>query len=252
MTILRWHLPAALLLPLLTLGGCYTQFGSSDDESTLDYVSSEGEDARGIADGDYYSAREKFYADAYYPGYTLGVGMGFGAFEWGWSYPYVPYPSGYTYGGGHGTNNHSGTVVRPRGATRGFGSERTAGSSRMPESTVIPGAPGFVPLPVGVRQAGGSSAGSPARPGYTGGRRGTEATRIAPVTTPAPKGQSSDGKGSARPVYVPPSSGGPSGSGRSADRPAERTAPAQAPAPPPAQSAPSGGSRGNDSRGSRP
>jgi hypothetical protein len=245
----RWNLPGALvlLIPLLSLGGCYTQFGSSDDESTLDYVSSDGHEGGWVSDGDYYNAREKFYADAFYPGYTVGMGMGIGVYEWGWSYPY---PGSYAYGGGHGTNGHSGAVRRPQGATRGFGSGRTMGNSRIPESTVIPGAPGYVPLPVGVRQSGSSSGSTAARPGYTGGRRGTEATRVAPVTTPAPKGQSSDAKGSARPVYVPPASspGSSSGGGRTADRPAERTAPT----PPPAQSAPSGGSRGNDSRGSRP
>lgn len=253
MTINRRHVTGAiaLLLPLLALGGCYTQFGSTADESTLDDAYLE-EETGGVSDGSYYDARERFYADAYYPGYTLGAG--FAAYEWGWGYPYTPYSSGYAYGGGHGASGHGN--VRPQGTVlmRRFGSGRTVGTSRPPASTMVPAPPGYAPLPVGVRNAGNSpSPGvAPARPGFTGGRRGTEERRPTPVAVPVTRGQADQAgaKGTARPVYIPPAEkprdGGSSGSGGTADRPAER------PAPAPAQPAPSGGSRGNDSRGTRP
>jgi hypothetical protein len=245
MKSLRWEMSGAILLVvlLLTLGGCYTQFGSSRDDTDMEYITGETDESAAVSDEEYYDAQEQFYNDSYYPGYSP-------LFGFGWLYPPFgggAYPFSYPYGGyshGHGSGWH-GTAVgggktRTPLVTRRFGADRTLGGSRDPSP---PSRGGYVPLPLGARQSGSGSApaATPVRPGFSGGRRGTEAERRAPATAPSSRGHA-DQHPSKDTTPAPSRDSG--GGVRSPERPAER------PAPAPSQPAPSGGGRGNDTRGS--
>lgn len=260
MNTLRWGVPGAiaLVVPLFMLGGCYTQFGSSRYEDDPEYVTDNATEGGEVTDDSYYDARDRFYDDSYYPGYTFGFGFGWSYPPYGWGMdPYSSPYGGYYPGQGWGryAPAHGGRISRRPSVTRGFGSDRTLGVSRGSGSMTSPPPPGYVPLPSGVRQAGGGSTpgGSAARPGISGGRRGTESERRGPAATPSSRGRGDQrpARAVAQPRSDPsreastPNPWGNSGGGvRSSDRPAERSA------PPPSQPAPSGGSRGSDSRGS--
>ena len=182
--------------------GCYTQFGSVQDDSQDDGLAEEQyayDDSTAAAE--YENARRQFYYDNYYPSVMVGVGFGspwygglyhpygYGYYSpwadpwYGWCgsvYPayyaywhnpywgYSPYygHGGVYYGDNGGYVDHGST---PYGATRTFGSTRTPGSTRSSEVLPI-GARSSTP----VRKTSGSP---PPAGGVTTGRRGQAGER---------------------------------------------------------------------------
>ena len=224
------------LMPLflggLLLGGCYTQFTTTEDRDSY----REGDYSESTADttgaSDYQSSRERFYGDSYYYGspFTVTVGTYWGGpwpsygGWWGydpfWYYPYYPYYPVF-YGGGYVPGWYypyygaGGVVVKPSGV-RTFGSVRNTGTYRAGAGTTRAGSLS----PASSRSGSSSSSFLP------GGVR----------SMPARGGNTSAREGGSRPVPQTSSATRPSGSGRNAPR-GERVR-SYTPPPPPSSSSP--------------
>lgn len=252
-----WALGSAAMFIALFSNGCYTQFGSTQDEvEEVVRYEDEGDeyayDDSVASDEDYNDARDRFYDENYYPGYAYGWGYtdpwlwrhrGGYVYDpfwydpiWGWcgtTYPYYsgwwshsgygylpsPYYGGHWGGGGYATRSG-----REYGSTRTFGSTRSEGGVRG--STYNPG------------ERGTSGATMPnvgayrAKSGVSGSSTKGTANRPARVTSPSGTRSSSrertavgTQRSSSRPnnsgrVARPssPDNGGKSSSGGSGDR----------------------------------
>jgi hypothetical protein len=151
-----------LLSPLviaLTVSGCYTQFGATQEETYAEEPEYEAyDDSTAYVEEGYEEARERFYFDYYYPTVSVGFGIGY-PYYYGWSdYYYDPYwwgpgcwfpsywyPSCAFYGypfyrgyhypvyPGYGYPSHpiySPGIAAVHTRTRNFGNTRTTGGTR--------------------------------------------------------------------------------------------------------------------------
>jgi hypothetical protein len=171
---MSWMVVSAAGLIAFLSSGCYTQFGSTQDEAVVRYEDQEDEyayDDSVATTEDYDNARDRFYDENYYPGYGYGIGFydpwgwdyrhgyGYGSYGygyswydpyWGWcgtSYPYYTgwwSRPGYGYGGSYygpvhrGGSGYMAKTGSAYGSTRSFGSTRSSGSGRA-ESGYTPG-----------------------------------------------------------------------------------------------------------------
>jgi hypothetical protein len=165
-------LGSVVVLGLLT-AGCYTQFGSVQDDRSEGAV---GQEQYAYGDSttvdDYEYARRQFYYDYYYPSAMIGLGFGwpwygghyspygyyspwvdpwygwcgstYPGYYGYWGNPYWGYGSYYGHGGAYypGGGGYIAAGSTPYGATRTFGSTRSSGSTRGTEV-----------LPIGARSS---------------------------------------------------------------------------------------------------
>ena len=276
-----WALGSAALIFALFSTGCYTQFGTVQDEEEVVRYEDEDEyayDDSVVTEEEYDGARERFYEESYYPGYAYSWGFadpwfwhhrwgyaydpfGYDPFWGGWcgtGYPYYSawwsrpvygyMPSAY-YGGGY----HGGYAWQPgreRGSSRTIGSTRSDGGVRG--SSYNPGergTSGGTSLNVGAYRSKSGVSGSstksttsrPARVSAPSGSRSTSREGTRVGTERSSSRPSSSGRASR------PSSSGKSSSGSSSDH-GSRSGGSYSP---PASSAPAPASTPSSSGGSQ-
>jgi hypothetical protein len=208
----------------LILAGCYTQFGSTQEDQPQDEVAySESDTAEEVAVSEegYDDARYRFYFSVGYPYWSPAFGIGFwdpypydpwlwgppaywypyGAYySPGWYYPspVVYYPPGYWYGppvAGYPPVPVS-YANRTFGTARSYGSSRTGvGAYRPPTSTGLGISPGAV---TGVRPASTRPGGTRSTPAVQGRRTASPSSvdRTASPTPAVRQGRSGNRSGS--------------------------------------------------------
>ncbi len=255
----------------LLASGCYTQFGSVQEDRSEDAVNEElyaYEDS--ITVDDFENARRQFYYDYYYPPAMAGIGFastwyggfyppyGYGYYSpwvdpwYGWcgslypgyyAYwhsPYWGYYGYYGHGGGYygGNGGYAEAGSGSYGETRTFGSTRSPGNARSTEV-----------LPIGARSrtpVNKTSGSPPPAGGVTTGRRGQDGERqsVAGTRSGGQRPGSSSGKRensrSVAPRWYPQPS--------VSDKP-ERGASSMAPAPGAGSPGRESGRGGNDRSG---
>lgn len=278
--ISRFSLLSVLLLfAAWSFSGCYTQVGSerndrdysSREEYRVTDVDTTYNDSSGYTDNDYDYARQRFYYDSYYPGFTFGIGFGYYSpwywrpyWGWGtWYYdPFIynawawgPYPPIYEpgwwyphYGSYYGS--YYGLRYGRYNMTRTFGNSRMVGSTRGSYSGYNAGATrsGTNLPPAGTgRSLGKTSRPSTSTPSnlppprVSPGRRGDQR----PASPSRDGSVNRAGRDRSARYSSPPRQEGRSGGARSSG--SGRTY--SPPSSPPSHSSPAPASRGGESRG---
>ena len=142
------------LVIAITISGCYTQFGATQEETYVEEPEYEAyDDSIAYAEEGYEEAREQFYFEYYYPTISVGFGIGY-PYYYGWpyyyydpywwgpgcwfpsywypscafyGYPFYPVYPGYSYSS---YPIYSPGVAAVHTTTRNFGNTRTTGGNR--------------------------------------------------------------------------------------------------------------------------
>ncbi len=211
----------------LAIGGCYTQFESTQEDQPPDDITySESDTLEGgtaLTEG-YDDARYRFYVNVGYPYWSPGFSIGFwdpypfdpwyygppaywypyGAYySPGWYYPPAAYyPPGYWYGppataypGGY-----AGYTNRTFGATRGYGSMRTGTGAYRASSSSVGVRSGST---VGLRPAAARPGRTTAQPAVNGRKTTRQGTVDPPASSSPAVRQGNTGKRSPSPQVRP-------------------------------------------------